>query len=161
MCEGGLSARLQYVGCVLARRHRVNCDISARTHQRWLRQQWNSVLFSDESRFRLPFTEVMAGFEYTVGEMNVMPTVAYLDLGWGSVCPGLGGIAHSFRNNLVVIEGSLNAQRYRDEILARHVIPLFQNNANITLFQHDNATSHTARDTVNFPRANNIALIDG
>ena len=103
----------------------------------------------------------MAGFEYTVGEMSVMPTVAYLDLGWGSVCPGLGGIAHSFRNNLVVIEGSLNAQRYRDEILARHVIPLFQNNANITLFQHDNATSHTAWDTVNFPRANNIALIDG
>ena len=31
---------------------------------------------------------------------------------------------------------------------------------NITLFQHDNATIHTARDTVNFLRANNIAVIN-
>ena len=42
----------------------------------------------------------------------------------------------------------------------RDVIPLFQNNANITLFQHDNATSHTARDTVIFLRANNLAFIN-
>ena len=48
---------------------------------------------------------------------------------------------------------------YRDEILARHVIPLFQNNANNAVFKHDNATSHTARDTVNFLRANNVAFI--
>ena len=39
-------------------------------------------------------------------------------------------------------------------------LPVFQNNANITLFQHDNATSHTARNTVNFLRANNIAFIN-
>ena len=39
-----------------------------------------------------------------------------------------------FPTDLVVIKGNLNVQRYRDEILARHVIPLFQSNANITLF---------------------------
>ena len=44
------------------------------------------------------------------------------------------GTAHDFRMNLVLIEGNLNAQRYRDKIPARHVIPLFQNNANISLF---------------------------
>ena len=66
------------------------------------------------------------------------------------------GIAHGSRTNSVSIEGNMNAQRYRDEILPRHVIPLFQNNANITLFQHDNATSHTA----NFLRANNIAFVN-
>ena len=48
----------------------------------------------------------------------------------------------------------------KSSILARYVITLFQNNANITFFQHDNATSHTARDTVNFLRANNIAFIN-
>ena len=85
----------------------------------------------------LPFIEVMAEFEYTVGEMDVMPTVAYLN----EIVFGVGGsvliwadIAHGFRTNLVVIEENLNVQRYRDEILARHLIPLFQNNANITLF---------------------------
>ena len=30
----------------------------------------------------------------------------------------------------------------------------------ISLFQHDNAKSHTARDTANFLRANNIAFIN-
>ena len=69
------------------------------------------------------------------------------------------GIAHGFRTNFDVIEGNFNAQCYRDEILTRHVIPLFQNNANITLFQHDNAASHTARDTVKFLGANYIAFI--
>ena len=62
-------------------------------------------------------------------------------------------------SNLVVMEGNLNAQNHRDEILMRHVVLLFQNNADITLFQHDNATGHTAMDTVNFLRANNIAFI--
>ena len=70
------------------------------------------------------------------------------------------GTAHGLCTNLVVIEGNSNAQSYHDEIFARHVIPLFQNNANITLFQHDNAISHTARDTVNFLRANNSTFIN-
>ena len=76
LCEGGLSARRPYVGYVLARLHIVNRVNWAHTHQRWLKQQLNSVLFSDESRFSLPFVEVMAGFEYTVGEMSVIPSYA-------------------------------------------------------------------------------------
>ena len=39
--------------CVLVRRHRVNRINWARTHQHWLRQQWDSVIFSDESRFTI------------------------------------------------------------------------------------------------------------
>ena len=34
------------------------------------------------------------------------------------------------------------------------------NTADITICHHDNATSHTAKDTVNFLRANNIAIIN-
>ena len=44
--------------------------------------------------------------------------------------------------------------------LHNNVIPLFHNNANISNFQHDNATSHTARDTINVLRTNNIDFID-
>ena len=32
-------------------------------------------------------------------------------------------IVHGYRSPLVVIDGNLNAQRYRDDILAHHVIP--------------------------------------
>ena len=43
--------------------------------------------------------------------------------GGGSVLVS-ADIAHDIRPNLVAIEWNLNAQRYRDEILARHVTPL-------------------------------------
>ena len=138
------------------RAHRVNRVNWAGTHQCWLREQRNNVLFSDKSRFT-----IYGGDGKVRGEMNVMPTVAFLNeivLGVGVL--SWSGIAHGFCTNLIVIKGNLNVLRCRDEILARHVISLFHNNANITLFQHDNATSHTARDTVNFLRANNIAFIN-
>ena len=44
------------------------------------------------------------------------------------------GIAHGFRINFAIIEGNFNTKHCQDIILARHVIPLFQNNANITFF---------------------------
>ena len=69
-------------------------------------------------------------------------------------------IAQCYCSPLVDIDGNLNAQWYCNDILTHHVIPLFHNNANISIFQHDNATSHTARDTVNFLRTNNIDFID-
>ena len=149
--EGELSARRTYVGCVLAQRHRGN-------RVNWVcTQQQNSVIFSDDARFT--FIGVMEEFEYTVEEMNYMPTVAYSN----DIVLGLTLLFWSGRalhTTLVVIEGNLNAQRYPEEIRAWHIIAQFQNNANMTLFQHDNAKSHTARDTVNFLRANNIAVIN-
>ena len=51
--KGGLSGRRPYVCCILVRRFRVNRVNWARTYQRWLRQQWNNVLFSEESRFTI------------------------------------------------------------------------------------------------------------
>lgn len=79
----------------------------------------------------------MAGFVYTVKEMNIMPTVVYFNeivLGGGGTVLVWAGIAHGYRT-LVVIDGKLNAERSREEIRAKHVIPLFQNDANIILFQ--------------------------
>ena len=89
----------------------------------------------------------MAGCACTVGEMNAMLTVVFLErdpFGGGGSVLVWATIAHGYRSTLVVIGGNLNVQRYRDDIL---VIPLFRNNANISSFQHDNATSHTGRDT--------------
>ena len=52
-------------------------------------------------------------------------------------------IGHGYRSPLVATDGNLNAQKYPDDILAHHGIPLLHNNANISIFQHENATSHT------------------
>ena len=55
-------------------------------------------------------------------------------LGGGGAVMVWAAIAHGYRSPLVVTDGNLNAQRYRDDILAQHVIPLFHNNANISIF---------------------------
>ena len=34
------------------------------------------------------------------------------------------GISYGYRTQLVVIDGNLNAQKYRDRVLAPHVVPL-------------------------------------
>ena len=107
----------------------------------------------------------MAECTCTVGEMNAMLIGVFLNkivvCFFGCLLLLFGffwvvvmvwaAIAHGYCSPLVS-DGNLNAQRYHDDILAHHVIPLFLNNANISIFQHDNATSHTARDTVDFLR---------
>ena len=68
------------------------------------------------------------------------------------------GISYGYRTQLVVIDGNLNAQKYRNRVLAPQVVPLLQNHS-ISVFQQDNARSHVARDNIQFLR-NNIDFID-
>ena len=69
------------------------------------------------------------------------------------------GISYGYRTQLVVIDGNLNAQKYRDHVLAPHV-PLLQNHGVISVFQQDNARPHVARDNIQFLQNNNIDFID-
>ena len=72
--QGGLSTCCPYVGCVLARRHLVNGHVYTNTGL-----DNNEIAFFSLTSRGLPLMGVMAGFEYTVGEINVLPTVAYLN----------------------------------------------------------------------------------
>ena len=40
-----------------------------------------------------------------------------------------GSIAYGFKSPLVVINGTMNAVKYRDEVLAPHVVPTAQQRA--------------------------------
>ena len=88
MREGGLSARRPYVGCVLSRRH----SVTKKSESCYL-GTYTPITFLSLTSRGLPFIEVMAGLEYTVGERIVIPTVAYLNkIVFGvEVCLGLGG----------------------------------------------------------------------
>ena len=68
-----------------------------------------------------------------------------------------GGISMNGRTQLVHVQGNLNAVRYRDEILNRHVVPTID--ARREIFQHDNARPHTARITTDFLANNNITVL--
>ena len=69
------------------------------------------------------------------------------------------GINNNRKTNLVIINGNLNAQPYRDEILAPVVIPYVNANPN-AIFQQDNARPHTARLTTQYLQANNVDVFE-
>ena len=69
------------------------------------------------------------------------------------------GINNNRKTNLVIINGNLNAQRYRDEILAPVVILYVNANPN-AIFQQNNARPHTAQLTTQYLQANNVDVME-
>ena len=65
------------------------------------------------------------------------------------------GRSHVERTDLKVIDGNLNAARYRDEIIAPIVLPFLRRHSFSHVFQHDNARPHVARVSMDFLNDNN------
>ena len=102
------------------------------------------ILFSDEPRFSLSFNDDQTRVWRNQGEMFVDATVTEHDrYGEGSVFVW-GGISLNSRTPLYIIEGTLTAQRYRDEILQTIVLPTMQEMGPGALYQDDNARPHRA-----------------
>lgn len=157
--ERGIRARRPYNGQVLTQRHRRQRLQWARRHHRLTMRDWQRVLFSDESRFTLSRSDGRHRVYRRVNEHYADACVEERDrFGGGASIMVWGGISHGQRTPLVPIRGNLNAVKYRDDILAPHVVPFLQANPNFTL-QQDNATSHTARVTTAFLNANNVNVM--
>ena len=69
--EAGLRACIPVVRQVLTRHHWKQRRLWAQTHRCWTRQDWQKVLFTDESWFVSP--GVMVGFAFIVEGMSVTP----------------------------------------------------------------------------------------
>ena len=74
----------------------------------------------------------------------------------------MGGISHNGKTQLVTVNGTLNAQKYRDDILAPVVLPFMHCQASncVTILQQDNARPHTAPATTQFLMANNVNVME-
>lgn len=140
-------------------RHIQNRLQWANVHVRWPRRQWQSVMFSDESRFVL---------ERHDGRIRVYrrPHERYahncireaLNFGGGSIMVW-GGITENFRTQLVPIRENITAQWYINNVLTPHVVPFFQTQGQGFTFMHDNAAPHRARVTTAFLNQNNINVL--
>ena len=161
LAENNLRARRPYVGTVLTDRHRRDRLQWADRHINWTRQDGRTILFSDESRFALSNSDGQIRVYQRRNERYADCCVLQRDhFGGGGSVMVWAGISYGYRTQLVVIDGNLNAQKYRDRVLAPHVVPLLQNHGVISVFQHDNARPHVARDNIQFLRKNNIDFID-
>ncbi|CAH1960067.1 unnamed protein product [Acanthoscelides obtectus] len=121
-------------------------------------QEWNSIVFSDESRFCLGMHDGRARVRRRRGERrnpqffverHVHHTVGVMV--WGA-------IAYGSRSPLIFIRGNMNVQRYIHEVLEPHLLPYLATLADPT-FQQDNARPHVARVTIDFFQHNDVTLL--
>ncbi|CAH1991400.1 unnamed protein product [Acanthoscelides obtectus] len=111
-------------------------------------QEWNSIVFSDESRFCLGMHDGRARVRRRRGERrnpqffverHVHHTVGVMV--WGATAPG-----------------NMNAQRYIHEVLEPHLLLYLDILAGPT-FQQDNARPQVARVTIDFFQHNDVTLL--
>ena len=69
-----------------------------------------------------------------------------------------GGISHGVKSPLVILNQTLTADRYGDQILQPHGLPLLRQH-NLT-FQQDNTRPYVARICRDFLTANNVHLLE-
>lgn len=134
----------------------------SRERRLWTTNDWKKVIWSDESRFTLFQNDGkihvwrLPKEKYDVN--CLAPTVKHGGGGimmWG--CFSWYGLGP-----LVRIDGRINSERYIEEILGYHLIPFleeFEEENGEYLFQQDNATIHTSRQTQNFIEENAITLL--
>lgn len=70
-----------------------------------------------------------------------------------------GAISSTFKSQLVICNGNMNADRYINQVIRPVILPMFQQRNGLT-FMQDNAPPHKARVTMNLLNANNIPVLD-
>ncbi len=155
--EAHLHARRPHRGLNLTAVHRRNRLECAKARIRWRLALWRGVLFMDESLFSLYRADGRQRVWRHVGErfadVKVVNRVAHGGSGvmvWAGVCYGQ-------RTQVHFIDGILNAQRDRDEILRPIVVPFIHDHH--LMLQHDNARPHVARICTQFLEAENIPVL--
>ena len=115
-----------------------------RRHVRWAHAHWSRVMFTDESRFALEHPDGHTKVWRREGERFldecVLPVTGF---GGSSIMVWAGFSAHH-RTRLHHVQGNLNGQRYRDEILHPHAVPMLRRIGQGAVYQDDNAQPHRA-----------------
>jgi len=135
--DAPIRARRPNTGGILTIRHRQARLQWARRHRHWRRREWDTVLFTDESRFNLSFADGRQRVYRRRGERFAPVCVRF---GGGGVMVW-GGIMGEQNTRVVVIRGNMNDRRYIDEVLDAEATPFMQMNAPL-IFQQDNARQH-------------------
>ena len=155
--EHGMRARRPAARPILIRRHRRDRLEFADEHLQWNRDQWNGVLFSDETKFNISNNDRRVRVWRRAGERYADCNIVEHDhYGGGSVMVW-AGICLGGRTDLVVVGGgSITGQRYRDEVLQPIVLPFAGAVGEKFIFMHDNARAHVSRIAMGYLKEEGI-----
>ena len=114
----------------------------------WNDADWGRIVFSDESRFVMYPDDQRRRVWRHPGQRTVPAFTVARPTGPQHGIMVWGAISFDSRTPLVVIRRTLNAQRYRDDILRPVVLPFLLQYPGL-VYQQDNARPHTARVAMN------------
>lgn len=119
---------------------------------------WRKILWTDESRFCLDFHDGRVRVRRLPNERYNDCCITEHDRHGGGGVMVWGGVWHDGKTELMHIEGTLNADKYRDLVMTPIIIPTCDE-FGLTL-QQDNATPHTANSVNTVRRSSSIFTID-
>ncbi|GFV26973.1 HTH_Tnp_Tc3_2 domain-containing protein [Trichonephila clavipes] len=143
LTEVGLRSRRPLRRLPLTPHHR-QCRLDfCRPRATWSVTDWRRVIFSDESRFSLSADDHRTRVEAhrPAVRSGIYCRAAYSNF---TRCDSVGAISWDTRSSLVVLQGTLTARRYVDDILTPIVLPMLSSRPG-AIYQQDNARPHTAR----------------
>ncbi|GFY00315.1 transposable element Tcb2 transposase [Trichonephila clavipes] len=110
----------------------------------WSVTDWRRVIFSDESRFSLSADDHRTRVWRRTGQRSDPAFIVERHTAISQSVTVWGAISWDTRSSLVVLQGTLTACRYVDDILTPIVLPMLSSRPG-AIYQQDNARPHTAR----------------
>jgi len=161
LVSGGLKARIPRKKPFLNPAQRKKRLLWAKNHVSWTLDDWKKVIWSDETRISIFGSDGVFYVRRRPGEECLpeclLPTMKHpvAVMIWG--CMSWNGIGR-----MQVVNGTLNAARYIDEVLVPKLLPsardMFHDEVDF-IFQQDGAPCHTAKKCMNWFRDSNIELL--
>ncbi|GFV06240.1 transposable element Tc1 transposase [Trichonephila clavipes] len=110
----------------------------------WSVTDWRRVIFSDESRFSLSADDHRTRVWRRTGQRSDPAFIVERHTAISQGVTVWGAISWDTRSSLVVLQGTLTARRYVDDILTPIVLLMLSSRPG-AIYQQDNARPHTAR----------------
>ena len=132
----------------------------ANEHVLWSQEKWQTMHFSDESKFLLIGSDGKTYIRRKVGEelspKCLMASVKFA--GWSVMAWGM--IPGNCVGPLVRLQGKLNTGVYK-QLLRDHVLPVLRNSTKQpSIFRQDNAPCHKVMVVMNFLKGENVSFMD-
>ena len=148
-----ISAYRSYLGQILTRRHRTAKRDWCRRHLHLRRADWDLILFSDECRFNLSYTDGRESLSASGREFCRCGVIERYRFRGGSFLVW-GGTMGGNKIRLNVINGNINAQTYINDVLAVEAVPFIKFHGPNVTFISDNDRPHSAAITRQFLATN-------
>ncbi|GFT11081.1 HTH_Tnp_Tc3_2 domain-containing protein [Trichonephila clavipes] len=144
LTEVGLRSRRPLRRLPLTSHHR-QCRLDfCRPRATWSVTDWRRVIFSDESRFSLSADDHRTRVWRRTGQRSDPAFIVERHTAISQGVTVWGAISWDTRSSLVVLQGTLTARRYVDDILTPIVLPMLSSRPG-AIYQQDNARPRTAR----------------